>query len=64
LTRIKRARTHFKGIILPCSDHCSFFSKQITLTTFDGDFGFISQLDDFDIIGALKSGSGDFIYRR
>lgn len=46
-----------KGIILPCSESLLFFMQnKITIATFDSEnLGFFSQLDDFDIISALKS---------
>lgn len=46
-----------KGIILPCSESLLFFMQnKITIETFDSEnLGFFSQLDDFDIISALKS---------
>jgi HD superfamily phosphohydrolase len=46
-----------KGIILPCSESLLFFMQnKITLETFDSkNLDFFSQLDDFDIISALKS---------
>jgi HD superfamily phosphohydrolase len=46
-----------KGIILPCSESLLFFMQnKITLETFDSEnLDFFSQLDDFDIISALKS---------
>jgi HD superfamily phosphohydrolase len=59
LTRIlKRAKElTLKGIILPCSDPLQFFlQNKITLTTFGTEtLDLFSQLDDFDIISALKS---------
>ena len=46
-----------KGIILPCSEPLLFFMQnKITLETFDNEtLDLFSQLDDFDIISALKS---------
>ncbi len=46
-----------KGIVLPCSEPLMFFMKnKITLETFDSEtLNLFSQLDDFDIISALKS---------
>ncbi|WP_396185782.1 HD domain-containing protein [Flavobacterium sp.] len=46
-----------KGVILPCSEPLMFFMKnKITLETFDSEtLNLFSQLDDFDIISALKS---------
>ena len=46
-----------KGIVLPCSESLLFFMQnKITIATFDSEnLGFFSQLDDFDIISALKS---------
>jgi len=46
-----------KGIILPCSESLLFFMQnKITIATFGSEnLGFFSQLDDFDIISALKS---------
>lgn len=46
-----------KGIILPCSEPLMFFMQhKITIETFDGEtLDLFSQLDDFDIISALKS---------
>jgi HD superfamily phosphohydrolase len=59
LTRIlKRAKElTLKGIVLPCSEPLQFFlQNKITLTTFDTEtLDLFSQLDDFDIISALKS---------
>jgi uncharacterized protein len=54
-----------KGIVLPCSEPLMFFMKnKITLETFDSEtLNLFSQLDDFDIISALKSwqNQDDFI---
>ena len=46
-----------KGIILPCSEPLLFFMQhKITIETFDSEtLDLFSQLDDFDIISALKS---------
>jgi HD superfamily phosphohydrolase len=46
-----------KGIILPCSEPLMFFMQhKITIKTFDSEnLDLFSQLDDFDIISALKS---------
>jgi HD superfamily phosphohydrolase len=46
-----------KGIILPCSEPLLYFMKnKIVIDTFDCDnLDLFSQLDDFDIISALKS---------
>jgi hypothetical protein len=46
-----------KGIILPCSEPLMFFMQhKITMETFDSEtLDLFSQLDDFDIISALKS---------
>lgn len=46
-----------KGIILPCSEALLFFMQhKITMETFDSEtLDLFSQLDDFDIISALKS---------
>ena len=46
-----------KGIILPCSEPLLFFMRnKVTLETFDSEnLDLFSQLDDFDIISALKS---------
>ena len=59
LTKVlKRAKElTLKGIILPCSEPLLFFMQhKITMETFDGEtLDLFSQLDDFDIISALKS---------
>ncbi len=59
LTRIlKRAKElTLKGMVLPCSDPLQFFlQNKVTLDTFDTQtLDLFSQLDDFDIISALKS---------
>jgi hypothetical protein len=59
LTKVlKRARQLTeKGIVLPCSEPLMFFMKnKITVDTFDSEnLDLFSQLDDFDIISALKS---------
>jgi len=59
LTRIlKRAKElTLKGMVLPCSEPLQFFlQNKITLDTFNtGTLDLFSQLDDFDIISALKS---------
>ena len=46
-----------KGIILPCSEPLLYFMKnKIVIDTFDSEnLDLFSQLDDFDIISALKS---------
>lgn len=46
-----------KGVVLPCSESLLFFMQnKITMETFDSDtLDLFSQLDDFDIISALKS---------
>ncbi len=46
-----------KGIVLPCSEPLLYFMKnKIVIDTFDGEnLDLFSQLDDFDIISALKS---------
>lgn len=46
-----------KGIVLPCSEPLMFFMQnKITIETFDSEtLDLFSQLDDFDIISALKS---------
>lgn len=58
LTKVlKRAKElTLKGIILPCSEPLLFFMQhKITMETFDGEtLDLFSQLDDFDIISALK----------
>lgn len=67
LTKIlKRAKAlTLKGIVLPCSEPLLFFMKnKVDLATFDDDtLDKFSQLDDFDIISALKSwmNNPDFI---
>jgi len=54
-----------KGIVLPCSEPLLFFMKnKVELSTFDnGTLDKFAQLDDFDIISALKSwlNNEDFI---
>ncbi|WP_281336036.1 HD domain-containing protein [Flavobacterium eburneipallidum] len=54
-----------KGIVLPCSEPLLFFMQnKITIETFDSkNLELFSQLDDFDIISALKSwqNQDDFI---
>ena len=54
-----------KGIVLPCSEPLLFFMKnKVELSTFDnGTLDKFAQLDDFDIISALKSwlNNDDFI---
>ena len=55
---LKRAKElTIKGVLLPCSEPLLFFMQnQITLDTFDTEnLDLFSQLDDFDIISALKS---------
>jgi len=46
-----------KGVLLPCSEPLLFFMQhKITMETFDSEtLDLFSQLDDFDIISALKS---------
>jgi HD superfamily phosphohydrolase len=46
-----------KGVLLPCSESLLFFMQhKITSATFNGEnLDLFSQLDDFDIISALKS---------
>lgn len=46
-----------KGIVLPCSEALLFFMQnKITMETFDSETLYLfSQLDDFDIVSALKS---------
>ena len=46
-----------KGVILPCSEPLLFFMQnKITMETFDSEtLDLFSQLDDFDIISALKT---------
>ena len=63
---LKRAKELVqKGIILPCSEPLLFFMQhKITLETFDStNLELFSQLDDFDIVSALKSwkNNDDFI---
>lgn len=59
LTKVlKRAKAlTLKGVVLPCSEPLLFFMKnKVELSTFDdGTLDKFSQLDDFDIISALKS---------
>ena len=54
-----------KGIVLPCSEPLLFFMKnKVELSTFDNDtLDKFAQLDDFDVISALKSwlNNDDFI---
>ncbi|MEY3499790.1 MAG: hypothetical protein RL308_1459 [Bacteroidota bacterium] len=54
-----------KGIVLPCSEPLMFFMKnKVELATFDNEtLAKFAQLDDFDIISALKSwlDNDDFI---
>ena len=54
-----------KGIVLPCSEPLLFFMQnKVELSTFDNEtLGKFAQLDDFDIISALKSwlNNDDFI---
>ena len=55
---LKRAKElTLKGVILPCSESLFFFlQKKVTMDTFDSEtLDLFAQLDDFDIIGALKS---------
>jgi hypothetical protein len=58
LTRIlKRAKELTgKGVVLPCSEPLQYFLQhKITMNTFDaGTLDLFAQLDDFDIISALK----------
>ncbi len=58
LTKVlKRAKElTLKGVILPCSEPLMFFMKhKITMETFNSEtLDLFSQLDDFDIISALK----------
>ncbi len=67
LTKIlKRAKELTqKGVVLPCSEPLRFFMQhKITFETFDTtNLNLFSQLDDFDIISALKSwqNQDDFI---
>jgi HD superfamily phosphohydrolase len=46
-----------KGVVLPCSEPLLFFMQnKITMETFDSEtLDLFSQLDDFDVISALKS---------
>lgn len=46
-----------KGIVLPCSEPLMFFMQhKITMETFDSEtLDLFSQLDDFDVISALKA---------
>lgn len=59
LTKVlKRAKElTLKGVQLPCSKPLSFFMEnKVTMDTFDaGRVDLFAQLDDFDIIGALKA---------
>jgi len=59
LTKIlKRAKELTeKGVILPCSESLMYFMQhKITMETFDSEtLDLFSQLDDFDIISALKA---------
>ena len=55
---LKRAKElTLKGILLPCSDQLLYFMQnKVNITTFDAStLDLFAQLDDFDIIGALKS---------
>jgi HD superfamily phosphohydrolase len=55
---LKRAKElTLKGVVLPCSEPLMFFMQnKVTLDIFDTDtLDLFSQLDDFDIISALKS---------
>src|SRR5690606_15700528 len=55
---LKRAKELVeKGIVLPCSEPLLFFMRnKITLENFDSkNLDLFSQLDDFDIISALKA---------
>jgi HD superfamily phosphohydrolase len=67
LTRIlKRAKElTVKGVTLPCSEPLQYFLQhKVTMDTFDDvTLDLFAQLDDFDIISALKSWQrqGDFI---
>jgi HD superfamily phosphohydrolase len=58
LTRIlKRAKELTgKGVVLPCSEPLQYFLQhKVTMDTFDaGTLDLFAQLDDFDIISALK----------
>jgi hypothetical protein len=59
LTKVlKRAKElTLKGVDLPCSKPLSFFMEnKVTMETFDAQtLDLFAQLDDFDIIGALKA---------
>jgi len=67
LTRIlKRAKElTLKGVVLPCSEPLRYFLEhKVTMDTFDAQtLDLFSQLDDFDIISALKGWqrNSDFI---
>jgi hypothetical protein len=68
LTRIlKRAKElTVKGVTLPCSEPFIFLAT-VTMDTFDDvTLDLFAQLDDFDIISALKAWQrqGDFILSR
>ncbi|MEC5166509.1 HD superfamily phosphohydrolase [Flavobacterium sp. PL11] len=55
---LKRAKElTLKGVLLPCSEPLLFFMQnKVTIETFDPKtLDLFAQLDDFDIIGALKS---------
>ena len=55
---LKRAKElTLKGVSLPCSEPLLFFMQnKVTIETFDAEtLDLFAQLDDFDIIGALKS---------
>ena len=55
---LKRAKElTLKGVSLPCSEPLLFFMQnKVTIETFDDEtLDLFAQLDDFDIIGALKS---------
>ena len=63
---LKRAKElTLKGVSLPCSEPLLFFMQnKVAIETFDPQtLDLFAQLDDFDIIGALKSWqkNGDFI---
>ena len=63
---LKRAKElTLKGVSLPCSEPLLFFMQnKVAIETFDAQtLDLFAQLDDFDIIGALKSWqkNGDFI---